>query len=120
MKKFLSVILLTAILIFSRNNFAKAQDVYIGVYPASGLNAYLMTETINVITRGHPHGPIFNCTIRAGRNYYINYKFYITGTTVRDRRTVYENSDGYRGYVFENSPVERAAYEWVRDNWNWH
>lgn len=120
MKKIVLIMILsvTLTLIINQND-AEAQEVYVGVYPASGLNAYLLTESVN-ITGKNPFGPMFNCTIRAGRNYYINYRFFIEGTTARNRRTCWENSDGYKGYLDENSPVESTTYKYVMNNWNWH
>ena len=115
MKKICSIIILAAILIFS-TNFADAQDVYVGTYPESNLNAYLMTETVKIIGR-NPFGLMFNCTVRAGKNYYINYNFTIEGTTARNRRTRWQNSDGYSGYLGENSPVETAINRYVMNNW---
>ena len=45
MKKFLSVMFLVTILIFSTNNFASAQDIYCGTQ-SNGMEAYLVTESI--------------------------------------------------------------------------
>lgn len=118
MKKICSVMILAAILIFSRN-FAQAQDVYVGTYPATNLNAYLMTETVKITNR-NPFGPMFTCTVRAGRNYYINYNFTIEDTTARNRRTRWQNSDGYSGYLDNNSPIETAVHRYVMNNFSWN
>ncbi len=119
MRKLFYVTVLVMVLIFLKN-FAQAKDVYVGVYPAGGLNAYLLTETVNITGR-NPIGPVFNCTIRAGSSYYIDYKFFVIGSMVNgvdSRRTCYKNSDGYSGYVFDgNSPVEAQVYRYVRNNW---
>ena len=76
MKKFLSVMFLTAILIFAGNSLVSAQDFYCGTYE-NGEKAYLMTETISKYSTGDSAG--FSCRVKSVKNNgnfsYIEYKF---------------------------------------------
>ena len=116
MKKVMSVIILTAalILISSQNNQAEASEVYVGSY-SDGTAVYLLTETVNINQR-NPHGYGFTCRVRAGGDY-LSYRFWISGITVESKRTHYENSEGYSGYVHGgSSPVAEAIYNYVCNN----
>ena len=107
MKRFLSAVLFaTIIFIVGQNNLAKAQDVYVGVYPESGLKAYLITETISRYRYG------FNCTVvcyPSGSPYYIKYTFNQDYSGFN-----FKNSDGYGGQVHSyNTPVEYNIWRYV-------
>lgn len=89
---------------FTAPSEAEAYDYFIGVYPATGLNAYLMTQTV------YRYGNGYKCTIvcypRRGP-YYIDYTFWID-----NGRMYYSNSDGYSGKIRSSyaDPVEYSAY----------
>ena len=108
MKKFLSVMILAAILIFVGNSQAEARDVYVGSY-SDGSSVYLLTETVLIKS----HNPLrFNCRVRAGYDY-LNYSFYPYNGS-----PYYRNNEGYSGYVFRgDSPVAASIYRFVRDNY---
>ena len=78
----------------------------IGVYPATGLRAYLLTDTITRFSDG------FSCTVvcyPSGNPYYISYTF-----TQRYNGVYFTNSDGYGEYInsFE-TPVEYNVWKYV-------
>ncbi|MBR1647895.1 MAG: hypothetical protein IJ685_14155 [Selenomonadaceae bacterium] len=108
MKKFLSVMILAAAIIFvGQNNHAAAAEVYVGTY-SDGDAVYLLTETIY-----HPLRRSYKCTVRAGRSY-IDYRF-----LCNDDHTVwsYTNSEGYRGSVYDgSSPVASNILNYMRNN----
>ena len=108
MQKFLSVMILAAVLIFVGNNQAEAREVYVGSY-SDGSRVYLLSETVVIKSRS----PLrFNCRIRAGYDY-LNYQFYPYNGS-----PYYRNNEGYSGYVFGgNSPVAATIYRFVRDNY---
>ena len=98
-KKIFSVMLLAAALIFisGQNNFANAQDIYLGVYE-DGRTGYLMDETIKyyrdyngeyIISEG------YTCTVKAinsgGNVQYINYKWQCSPQT----QVLYKNGKMY-------------------------
>ncbi|MBR5913009.1 MAG: hypothetical protein IKZ58_01415 [Selenomonadaceae bacterium] len=115
MKKILATMLLAFALVIvgSQSNQAEAYEQYVGRY-SDGTAVYLLTETVN-ITQRNPHGYGFTCRVRAGGDY-LSYRFWISGTTVNSRRTQYENSEGYSGYVHDgSSPVAASIYNYV-----WH
>ena len=105
MKKFLVATFLMAALMIFRADFAEAYNYDCGVYPASGLRGYLMTETVKLRADG------FDCTIVCypdGRPYYIYYSF---DTSYGERR--FTNSDGYSSRLSWRTPVEQNAYDHV-------
>ena len=86
---------------------AEAYDRYIGVYPATGLNAYLMTQTVYRYNWG------YTATIvcyPSNSPYYIDYKFWIENGNM-----YYSNSDGYSGRVRSAyaDPIEYNAYQTI-------
>lgn len=105
MKKFCVGILLTVAVIFCSQIQAEAYNVDMGIYPASGLRGYLMTETISI---GNGN---FNCTV--GNPYYIDYYFY------QGRGGFYfRNSDGYTVKLSRaETPVEYNVWEYVTNNY---
>ncbi len=109
MKKILSVTLLAAILIFVAGSQAEAREVYVGNY-SDGSSVYLLTETVKRQVWAHAGG--FTCTVRAGRDY-LDYTFWGD-----DRRGYqYENSEGYKGWLYNgSSPVADAIFTYVRRN----
>ena len=107
-KKFFSVMILAAVLVFVGNNQAEAREVYVGSY-SDGSGVYLLTETV-VIRSYSPFR--FNCRVRAGYDY-LNYQFYPYNGS-----PYYRNNEGYSGYVFGGaSPVAASIYRFVRDNY---
>ena len=108
MQKFLSVMILAAVLIFVGNNQAEAREVYVGSY-SDGSRVFLLSETVVIKS----YSPLrFNCRIRAGYDY-LNYQFYPYNGS-----PYYRNNEGYSGYVFQgNSPVAASIYRFVRDNY---
>ena len=108
MQKFLSVMVLAAVLIFVGNNQAEAREVYVGSY-SDGSKVFLLSETVVIKS----YSPLrFNCRIRAGYDY-LNYQFYPYNGS-----PYYRNNEGHSGYVFGgNSPVAASIYRFVRDNY---
>ena len=97
MRKFLAAIILTFALMLGQSN-AQAYNYDCGIFPASGLHGYLMTETISKYYGG------FRCTVvcyPSGRPYYINYRFWLANGAY-----YFENSDGYSDRVSGYTPVE--------------
>jgi len=107
-KKFFSVMILAAVLVFVGNSQVEAREVYVGSY-SDGSSVYLLTETVVIKS----YSPLrFNCRVRAGYDY-LNYQFYpYSGSPY------YRNNEGYSGYVFGgSSPVAASIYRFVRDNY---
>ncbi len=110
MKKFFSVMLLAAILIFATNNQAEAREVYVGSY-SDGSAVYLLTESVQ-----KRYGDVYNCRVRAGRDY-LNYEFWLGRTNSRTVDWAYKNSEGYRGLVYDgSSPVAASILNYIRNN----
>lgn len=110
LKKIISAVLLIVLFVFSPPT-AKAADVYMGTYD-SGLDAYLMEETIeDGLHRS------FDVQIKAigqdGLIVYVDYHFWIDRP---DGRIVpmFSNSQGYRDKVSEATPVEKNIWRYVR------
>ena len=101
------LMLLTTIFVIGQNNNASAKDCYAGTY-ASGLHAYVMTETV---VMGSPGFRRFDVTVKAVNSQgklvsYINYHFWNdVGEPV-----MFSNSEGYRGRVDSSTPVEQNIW----------
>lgn len=95
MKKFLSIMILAAILIFSRNNFASAQDVYVGTSSATGWDCYIMTETIQIFNGGIKKAKLKMVT-QSKNVKYLDYRFEWDANIIGYH---FSNSSGYRGIV---------------------
>ena len=107
-KKFLVLLmLLTTIFVIGQDNKTSAQDCYAGTY-ASGLHAYVMTETV---VMGRPGFRRFDVTVKAVNGQgklvsYLNYHFWNdVGEPV-----MFSNSEGYRGRVDSSTPVEQNIW----------
>ena len=101
MKKIFVTMLLAITLIFIGGSQAEAQEIYMGNY-SDGTPVYLISESLNGGSRE------FTCRVHAGYAY-IHYHFYITGGG-----PYYQNSEGYRGYVYGGeSPVAEAIWEYA-------
>lgn len=74
MKKFCATFFLAIAIIFcSQNNFAEAEEVFIGTYPTSNMQAYLITDTIEVKENS------FTCTVISyfrSQHSYVRYYFF--------------------------------------------
>ena len=110
MKKVFSLMILAAVLILVGNNQAEAGEVYVGNY-SDGTRVYLLTDTVQKKSWLRSSG--YECTVRAGRDY-LNYTFW------KDYRVSYwdyENSEGYKGQVYDgSSPVAAAILNYLRNN----
>ena len=111
MKNFLATIFLAVMVILfgSYDNRAEAQDIYMGTW-RSGYDAYLMTETVNVISEIS-----FNCTIKAVRGnsvMYIDYNFYWRRGGWR-----FYNSDGVDNAVHNGTSIEKNTWDFVERNY---
>lgn len=106
-KIFVLLMMLTTILVTGQNNKVSAEDCYAGTY-ASGLHAYVMTETV---VMGSPGFRRFDVTVKAVNNQgklvsYLNYHFWNDiGEPV-----MFSNSEGYRGRVDSSTPVEQNIW----------
>ena len=115
MKKFLSVMLLAAMLIFvGGQEKVSAYDYYVGTY-STGFQAYVMTETL------HFYGNYRWYTVRVkatdGRQIvYVDYSF----DGAAGRRETFKNSQGYSGVV-ESGTVEGNINDYAFQVWasNW-
>jgi hypothetical protein len=107
MKKFCATFLFAISLIFfSQNNFAEAFEVDMGIYPTSGLRAYLITETVQKYEDG------FDCTIvyyHRDQPYYLDYYFYQEGNKFYFKSNANENPLE----LSERAPVEFRIYKYV-------
>lgn len=107
MKKICVTFLLAISLIFcSQINSAEAEEVDMGVYPTSGLQAFLITETIKEYEDG------FDCTIvyyYRGEPYFTDYYFRQEGNDFYYSSNA--NSNPIR--VSENGAVEYNIYRYV-------
>ena len=102
LKKFFATMFF-AVIIFAGNNFASAQDVYVGTSNTTGWDCYLMTETIRGDSRNR-HVTLKMVT-RSGNVKYLNYYFFI-----QDHRILFENSRGYSGVVNSSTPIEQNMW----------
>ncbi len=101
MKKFLSVMFLSAVLIFAGNGSVEAREVYVGTY-SDGTPVYLLDDSLA------GGGSNFTCRVRAGYDY-LRYHFFMRGGS-----PYYTNSEGYEGYVYGGqSPVAAAIWEYA-------
>lgn len=101
MKKVFVTMLLAVTLIFIGGSQAEAREIYMGNY-SDGTPVYLISESLAGGSRD------FTCRVRAGR-VYLHYHFYVTGGG-----PYYQNSEGYRGYVYGGeSPVAEAIWEYA-------
>ena len=104
MKKFLGLLVMLVLILF-QNSHVEAYNHYVGIYPESGLRAYLVTETVYRYYGG------FNCMVVCypnDRPYYIDYKFWLS-----DGRFYFKNSDGYSERVSGYTPVESNICKYV-------
>ena len=106
-KKFsLMLVLMTALIIIGGNNPAEAKEVYVGSY-SDGTAVYLLTDSIK--SNGRQGVQDYTCRVRAGRDY-LFYHFCYTNYGWE-----YDNSEGYRGYVYDgSSPVAAAILNYIR------
>ena len=107
MKKFFAIFIFVMSVMFAKNNFVEAANHYVGIYPESGLKAYLMTETIQIGTFGQD----FRCSVvcyPSGRPYYIDYRFLIKYDGV-----YFVNSDGFVQKIGSHTPVESNIVKYV-------
>ena len=114
MRKFLATMFLafTLVIVGSQRNQAEAYEQYVGNY-SDGTAVYLLTETISKSGLG-ARAVAWQCTVRAG-NAYINYTFIYA---VMQRSYTYENSEGYKGNVYDgSSPVAAAILNYIRNNY---
>ena len=106
MKKFLFIVLMAiALTLTFQIHEVKAYNYDVGVYPESGLRAYLMTETVSRYNGG------FRCTVvcyPSRRPYYIDYEFWLSNGTF-----YFRNSDGYETRVSSYTPVESNVCRYV-------
>ena len=109
MKKIFATMLLAVTLIFISNSQVEAREVYVGRY-SDGSSVYLLTETVEKRAWAHAGG--FTCTVRAGRDY-LDYTFWGDGT----RGYQYENSEGYKGRLYNGtSPIADEIFNYVWNN----
>lgn len=111
MKKFFGVFIFAAAMIFvaGQPSTVQAAEVYMGTY-SDGDNVYLLTETVQKLPAGR--AGLYKCTVRAGRSY-LNYEFFCEDTGWQ-----YNNSEGYRGYVYDgSSPVAANICNYLRGNY---
>lgn len=98
-------IIIAVIFLSGQNNAVGAYNYDVGVYPESGLRAYLMTETVSRYYGG------FRCTVvcyPSRRPYYIDYEFWLSNGTF-----YFRNSDGYETRVSSYTPVESKVCRYV-------
>ena len=119
-KKFFSVMLLAAVLIFvgGQNNSAQAQDVYVGTSNTTGWACYLMTETI----RGdyNQHRSVAQATLKmvtqSNNVKYLDYTFRKLGRYTWSFRT----SQGYEGEVDPYvTPIEYKSLNVAKNYLGW-
>lgn len=108
MKKFFSVMLLTAVLIFANNQVEAAGygEIYVGSY-SDGTAVYLLTQTAK--SNGRQGIKDYTCRVRAGRDY-LFYHFWYENTGWE-----YDNNEGYSGKVYDgSSPVAASICDYLR------
>lgn len=103
-KNFLATIFLATIFfVGGQNNFAEAQDVYVGTSSSTGWNCYLMTETMHEINVNRFEVSLKMVT-KSGNVKYSAYTFWRdSGSTT----WYFSNSQGYSGRVDSHeTPIE--------------
>ena len=112
LKKFFAGIFLATVIFFcGQNNFAEAQDVYVGTSNATGWDCYIMTETIQVHKGARES---YSATLKmvksSGNVSYLDYHFWYT---YEDGFPVYfSNSQGYEGKISKyGTPIEWQMYQ---------
>lgn len=101
LKKFFATVFI-AVVIFCGNNFAQAQDVYIGTSNATGWDCYMMTETMNDINSNR-----FEVTIKmVTKSRSVKYLSYTFWRDSYNSDWYFSNSQGYSGRVSAETPIE--------------
>ena len=107
MKNFcMGIFFAVAVIFFSQNNVAEANEVFMGNYPTSGYPTYLITETVKKYESGFDCTVVYYCR---NKPYYTDYSFY------KADDGFYYNSDGNRRIlrVSEGAVVEFNIYKYV-------
>ena len=116
LKKFFAGIFLAAVIFFcGQNNFASAQDVYIGTSNATGWDCYAMTETFERHVGARLN---YNATIKmvtpAGKIKYLSYTIGEGG----GYPVWYRNEQGYTGAITQyGTPIEWNLYRLLKEHY---
>ena len=107
MKKFFATLLIAMALIFGiQNNFAEAEEVFMGTHPSSNMQAYLITDTIEI------NDDSFTCTVISyykNQHSYVKYYFFQNGGDF-----YYQTDANLRPLkLSENTVVENNIYKYV-------
>ena len=114
MRRFFVTMMLAVALVFIGSQ-AEAYEQYVGSY-SDGSSVYLLTETVQKRPGGVSGGNVYNCRVRAGRDY-LSYEFWLGRTNSRTVDWAYKNSEGYSGLVYDgSSPVAAAILNYIRNN----
>ena len=115
MRKFLFAAVLVFGIVFAQLPTVQAADVYVGTSPATGMDCYLMTETITKLWTTET-GKGFNARLKmVGRSVrYLDYELII-----RYNRTChFSNSQGYSGEATSyDTPIEWNMCQYIARNY---
>ena len=116
MKKFLTAGILAAALIFTAApNTAAAEDVFVGPSPATGWRCYVMTETFRRDNVGTGRSITLKMITKSGKLKYLDYYFWRDSDFVNKRYIWrFENSQGYKGIIGDDTPIESAMFEVIK------
>ena len=105
MRKVFVAMMLAVALIFVGSQ-VEAREVYVGTY-SDGTDVYILTETIK--SNGRQGVQDYTCRVRAGGDYLFYHFWY-------GNSWEYDNSENYRGYVYDgSSPVAAAILNYIRN-----
>ena len=110
MKKILSVIILALIFLCGQNNFANAQDVYVGTSNTTGRDCYVVTESIFWEVPAFCTATLKMINPSNGNVQLLNYEFIMMKHWVE-----FKNSQGFNGRVNDSVPIEKAMWDFIFD-----
>ena len=114
MKNFALVIVLGFGIVFAQLSTAQAKDLYVGTSSATGMDCYLMTETV-VKLWTIPNGKSYSARLKmVGRTVqYLDYEIKLFRNGY-----FFENSAGYSGQATEyDTPIEWNMCKYIGRNY---
>ena len=107
-KKVLTSVILAAVLMFGALPEVSAEDIFIGVSPATGWDCYVMTETVFRPRQSESVLGRLKMVTPSGRVHYLDYEFGVGDG-------YFKNSDGFKGKADPvKTPIEYKMWQTIR------